>query len=116
MTSSTSNPSIIPNPVTGRGNVLVSGVGLANSYGLVYAVSRAPIKAGKTVATFPYYEDQVFELWVTHTLGSGLVIISQHFATRESNGIVLWENLLPSSIVVDVFPNYEVTLEWLVGI
>jgi hypothetical protein len=35
--------------------------------------------------------------WVTHTLASGLVIINQQ------------------AIVVDVFPNFQLTLEWLKG-
>jgi len=115
ITSSTTSPSHITNPVTGRGNVLAASVGLASSYGLVFAVSLAPAKAGRSVATFPQYEDLAFELWVTHTLASGLVIIDQHEQSNESNGIVLWRDLLPSSVVVDVFPNFELTLEWLIG-
>lgn len=115
MTSSTTSPSAIANPVTGRGNVLAASVGLASSYGVVYAVSLAPIFAGRSVATFPQYEDLAFELWVTHTLASGLVVVNQHVQSAESNGIVLWDNLLPSSCVVDVFPGFEVTIEWLIG-
>src|SRR6266496_3569932 len=115
ITSSTTSPSAITNPVTGRGNVLAASVGLASSFGLVYAVSLAPARAGRSVATFPAYEDLAFELWVTHTLASGLVVITQHVMSSESNGIVLWTNLLPSSCVVDVFPGFELTLEWLIG-
>jgi len=116
ITSSTTSPSAIVNPVTGRGNVLSASVGLASSFGLVYAVSLAPPQAGRSVATFPQYEDLAFELWVTHTLASGLVVITQHVQSRQANGIVLWENLLPSSCLVDVFPNFQLTLEWLIGI
>src|SRR5216684_3511132 len=115
ITSSTSSPSAIVNPVTGRGNVLAASVGIASSFGLVYAVSLAPTFAGRSVATFPQYEDLAFELWVTHMLASGLVVITQHVQSREANGIVIWENLLPSSCIVDVFPFFELTLEWLIG-
>jgi hypothetical protein len=115
MTSSVTNPSLIVNPLTGLGNVLAASVGLATSYGIVYAVSLVPEKAGRTNNTFPTFEDTVFKLWVTHTLASGLVIINQQLESAEQNGIVLWDNLLPSSIVVDVFPNFELSLEWLVG-
>jgi len=116
MTSSTTSPSVIANPVSGRGNVLAASVGLASSYGLVCGVSLVPAQSGRSVATFPQYEDLAFELWVTHTLASGLVIITQHEQIREQNSTVLWEELLPSSCVVDVFPGFQVTLEWLVGI
>jgi hypothetical protein len=115
MTSSVGSPSPIFNPITGLGNVLASSVGLATSYGVVYAVSLVPPFAGKTNNTFPTFEDTAFKLWVTHTLASGLVIINQQVESHEQNGIVLWDNLLPSTIVVDVFPNFELTLEWLVG-
>lgn len=115
MTSSTTSPSVITNPVSGRGNVLTASVGLAASYGLVCAVSLVPPFAGRDLATFPNYEDLAFELWVTHTLASGLVIITQHVQVREQNVTILWDNLLPSSCVVDVFPNFQVTLEWLIG-
>lgn len=116
MTSSTSSPSSLSNPFSGRNNVLASSAGLASSFGLVYAVSAAPAFAGRSVATFPQFEDLAFELWVTHTLSSGLVIITQHVQSSESNGIVLWDNLLPSTCIVDVFPNFQLTLEWLIGI
>ncbi len=116
ITSSTTSPSVIVNPVTGRGNALAASVGLASSHGMVWAVSLSPPKAGRTVATFPDYEDLAFELWVTHTLASGLEVITQHEQHHEANGIVLWENLLPSSCIVDVFPNFELILEWLIGI
>jgi hypothetical protein len=115
ITSSTTSPSAIFNPVTGLGNVLAASVGLASSYGLAWAVSLVPPYSGRTVSTFPTFEDSVFRLWVTHTLASGLVVVTQQLETHEQNGIVLWDNLLPSSIVVDVFPNFELTLEWLVG-
>ena len=116
LTSSTTSPSTISNPVTGRGNVLASSAGLAPSFGIVWAVSFAPPFAGRNVATLPDFEDTVFELWVEHTLSSGLVIVSQRFASKAENGILMWENLLPSSVIVDVFPNFELTLEWLIGI
>jgi hypothetical protein len=116
MTSSVTNPSVIFNPLTGLGNVLTASVGLASSYGIVYAVSLVPPFAGKTNNTFPTFEDTVFRLWVTHTLSSGLVIINQQVESSEQNGIVLWDNLLPSSVVIDVFPNFELTVEWLVGV
>jgi len=115
MTSSTTSPSVIFNPITGRTNVLAASVGLASSYGLVFAVSLAPDRAGRSVASFVQYEDLTFELWVLHTLGSGLVIITQHVQSSESNGIVIYENALPSTVVVDVFPGFELTLEWLIG-
>ncbi len=115
VTSSTSSPSAIANPVTGRGNALAASVGLASSYGLVCAVSYAPPFAGRTVGTLVTYEDPVLELWVTHTLASGLAVVTQHEKFGDQNRIVLWENLLPSSVLVDVWPNYEATLEWLVG-
>jgi hypothetical protein len=117
--SSVTQPSLIPNPVSGRNNVFAASVGPGfrqSAYGVVFAVSLAPAHAGRSVATFPQYEDLAFELWVTHTLASGLVIVTQHEQSKESNGIILFQHLLPSSIVVDVFPHFEVTLEWLVGL
>jgi hypothetical protein len=116
MTSSTTSPSVVANPITGRGNVLAASAGLASSFGIVYAVSLAPPFAGRSVATFVQYEDLALELWVQHTLASGLVICTQHVQTREQNGIILWENLLPSTVLLDVFPNFQVTVEWLVGV
>jgi hypothetical protein len=115
ITSSVTSPSAIANPVTGLNNVLAASVGLASSYGLVWAVSLVPAHSGRTVNTFPTFEDRVFSLWVTHTLASGLVVITQQMETYEQNGIVLWDNLLPSSVVVDVFPHFELTMEWLIG-
>jgi hypothetical protein len=90
ITSSVTSPSVIFNPVSGLGNVLVASAGLASSYGLVYAVSLAPPFAGRTANTFPTFEDMAFRIWVTHTLASGLVVITQQFESREQNGIVLW--------------------------
>lgn len=117
VTSSAASPSHIANPVSGRGNVLSPSTGpLSGSYGLVFAVSLHPAFAGLSVGTFPNFEDVVFELWVTHTLASGLVVITQHEQHREQNGIVLWEELIPSAVVVDVFPGFELTLEWLIGV
>jgi len=115
-TSSTTSPSALANPFTGRGNVLAASAGIASSYGLVYAVSLAPPGAGHSVATIKQYEDLAFELWVTHTLASGLVVVTQHEQAFEANGLFFWEIALPSTVLVDVFPNFEVTLEWLVGI
>ena len=116
MTSSVNNPTPIFNPITGRGNVLTASVGLANSYGIVWAVSLDPPYAGRNVASIPSYEDPVFELWLTYTLSSGLVIIAQHLVSHQANGIMLWDSVLPSSVLLDVFPNFELTVEWLVGI
>ena len=83
---------------------------------IAWAVSFEPPYAGRNVASIPAYEDPVFELWLTYTLQSGLVIIAQHMVTHQGNGIMLWDQVLPSSVLVDVFPNFELTLEWLVGI
>lgn len=115
-TSSTTNPSVITNPLTGLNNILLSTVGLASSFGIVWAVSFAPAHSGHTVNTFKTYEDVAFRAWQLHTLASGLVVISDQFQSSEQNGIHLWNNALPSSIVLDIFPNFELTVEWLVGV
>jgi len=115
ITSSVTNPSPIFNPLTGT-TVLTPSVGLASSFGIVWAVSFAPAQAGQTLGVLPTYEDRVFDLVVTHTLASGLVVVSQRFDTHESNGILFWENLLPSNVTIEVFPHFELTVEWLIGI
>jgi hypothetical protein len=116
ITSSVTNPTVIPNPLSGPSNVLVASVGLASSFGIVWAVSFAPPKAGVTLGVLPTYEDRVIDLIITHELNSGLVVVSQRFDSHESNGILFWEHLLPSAVAIDVFPNYELTVEWLIGI
>ncbi len=122
MTTSTSIPSTIVNPLVGTA-VLSAGPTppgipdpLSVSYGIVWAVSFAPPFAGVTLGALPTYQDRVFDLVVTHTLSSGLVVVTQRFSTHQSNGILFWENLLPSNVLIDVFPNFEVTLEWLIGV
>src|ERR1044072_9191226 len=87
LTSSTTSPSTISNPVTGRG--------------IVWALSFAPAFAGRNVAKLPDFEDTVFELWVEHTLSSGLGIVSQRVASKAENGILMWENRLPSQAMVE---------------
>jgi hypothetical protein len=115
ITSSTTNPTTIPNPLSGS-VVLTASVGLASSFGIVWAVSFAPPKAGVELGVLPRYEDRVLDLVVTHTLSSGLVVVSQRFDSHESNGILFWENLLPTSVALHIFPNYQLTVEWLVGV
>jgi len=113
LTSSVTRPTFIPNPL--RGTVtLEPGAFLIVSYGIVWAVSFAPPQAGVELGVLPTYEDRVFDLVVTHTLDSGLVVVSQRFSTHESNGILFWENLLPTNVTLSIFPNFELTVEWLV--
>jgi hypothetical protein len=115
ITSSTTSPSVIANPLSGN-NVLTSSVGLATSFGVVCAVSLAPAKAGLTLGTIVSYEDPVSVWTVFHTLASGLVVVTQKFVSHEANYILFWDHALPSSVTLDVFPNFEVTVEWLVGV
>ena len=115
ITSSTTSPSSIANPLTGH-NVLSSSVGLASSFGVVCAVSLAPPKAGLTIGTVTDYEDPVSTWTVFHTLASGLVVVTQRDIFHDANYILFWDNLLPSTVIVDVFPNFELTVEWLIGI
>jgi len=115
LTTSTSSPTDIVNPLTGS-TVLAPTAGLAASFGIVWAVSFAPPFAGRTPGLLPIYEDKVFDLIVTHTLASGLVVVTQRFGTHESNGILFWEHLLPSNVLINVFPNFQLIVEWLIGI
>ena len=115
ITSSVASPSAIPNPLSGH-NVLTSSSGPASSFGVVCAVSLAPPKAGLTLGTIISYEDPVSSWTVFHTLASGLVVVTQRFVTHEANYILFWDHALPSTVTLDVFPNFEVTCEWLIGI
>lgn len=115
ITSSVTSPSVIPNPLTGH-NVLTSTVGLATAFGVVCAVSLAPLKAGLTPGTVTDYEDPVSVWTVFHTLASGLVVVTQREVFHDANYILFWDHALPATVIVDVFPNFELTVEWLVGI
>jgi hypothetical protein len=115
MTSSVTNPTPIFNPLTGN-VVLTPSVGIAGSFGFVWAVSRVPPFAGFAIGALPTYEDRVFDLVVTHTLGSGLVVVTDRFSTHESNGLFFWSHALPSNALFSVFPNFELTVEWVIGV
>lgn len=114
ITSSTTNPSTISNPLTGH-NVLSSSVGLASSFGVNCAVSLAPPAAGLTLGTVIDYEDPVSVWTVFHTLASGLVVVTQREVFHDANYLLFWQIALPSNVIVDVFPNFELTVEWLIG-
>jgi len=115
ITSSTTSPSVIPNPLHGH-NVLTASAGLASSFGVVCAVSLVPPAAGRIPGTVIEYEDPVSVWTVFHTLASGLVVVTQRAVFHDANYILFWENALPSTAIIDVFPNFEVTAEWLIGI
>jgi len=115
ITSSTTSPSAITNPLSGH-NVLTSSVGLSSSFGVVCAVSLAPPKAGLTIGTVNEYEDPVSTWTVFHTLASGLVVVTQRDVFADANYILFWQHALPSTVILDVFPNFQVTVEWLIGI
>jgi hypothetical protein len=115
ITSSTTSPSAIANPLSGH-NVLAASVGLASSFGVVCAVSLAPARAGLTLGTLIDYEDPVSTWNVFHTLASGLVVVTQRVVRSDANYIMFWDYLLPTNVIVDVFPGFELTVEWLIGV
>jgi hypothetical protein len=115
ITSSTTSPSAIANPLTGH-NVLAASVGLSSSFGVVCAVSLAPPEAGLTLGTINRYEDPVSVWTVFHTLASGLVVVTQRAVIADANYLLFWDVALPTNVIVDVFPNFELTVEWLVGV
>jgi hypothetical protein len=114
LTSSTTNPSVIANPLSGT-NVLAATVGIASSFGIVWGTT-APPQAGFTVGVLDTFEFRVFDLAVFHTLASGLVVVSQRFQTHESNGILFWENLVPTNVSIEITPGFQLTVEWIIGI
>ena len=115
ITSSTTSPSVIANPLSGH-NVLTASAGLTSSFGVVCAVSLHPAKAGLIPGSVDEYEEPVSVWTVFHTLASGLVVVTQRAVFHDANYILFWENALPSAVILDVFPNFEVTVEWMVGI
>jgi len=115
LTTSVTNPTGIFNPLTGN-VVLTPSVGISASFGFVWAVSSAPPRAGVTLGALPTYEDRVFDLVVTHTLGSGLVVVTDRFSTHESNGLFFWSHALPDAALFSVFPNFELAVEWVIGV
>lgn len=115
ITSSVTSPSAITNPYTGT-NTLAATVGLSSSFGLTWAVHTPPPSAGFRLGTMKVWDDRLLQVVVFHTLASGEVVASQIFESFNDSGILFWENLIPTAVIVDVFPNFSVDFSWLIGI
>jgi hypothetical protein len=115
LTSSTTSPSLMPSPLSGT-NTLNASVGIASSFGMFWTVTAFPPFAGRRLGVIDEFEDLVFDMVVQHTLASGLTVVSQRFQSSDTEGIVLWQNLLPTQVIVKVFPFFELGAAWLIGI
>lgn len=114
ITSSTSSPSTITNPLTGF-NTLAASVGLSSSFGITWAVNTPPPAAGWDNGIIRDWEDRLFQLVVFHTLASGQTVATQQFETHADSGILFWENQLPTSVQIEIFPNFSIDFSWLIG-
>lgn len=102
----------------GNPNILqrVRGPITVDAFGIAWSVTTAPAGAGRRVRLSTDYEDSFMQLGVRYTDLGSHDFYGQLFDQNIDGQYFLWDQPIPTSIDVWVFPNFAVTLYWLVAL
>jgi hypothetical protein len=105
---------------TSSGNVhtltRVRGPINVDAFGISWSVFTAPAAAGRKTRVVTVYEDDFLWLGVRYTNLSGNDFYGQVLEVHEDGLYFLWDQPIPTSIDIWVFPNFAVTMSWLVAL
>jgi len=105
----------------GPGPVLASltrirGAVNVDAYGLAWSVSTAPAGAGRRVRAVTTYEDQFLQIAVLYTELLGNTFFGEVQNVQIDGQYFMWQQPTPTAVDIWIFPNFSVTLYWLVSL
>lgn len=106
--------------LTSTGNVhhltRVRGPVNVDAFGIAWDVFSAPAGGGRTNRVVTSYEDTFIQFGVRYTDLSGHDFYGELANIREDGRYFLWAQALPTAVDVWVFPNFAVTMYWLLAL
>ena len=83
------------------------------AYGVFWTVVTDPPDASRVYGNLLEYGDRFMQIVAEYTLHDGSLVYSQIVDMHIETGVYLFEQLLPSQLLVYIWPGFEVSLTWL---
>ncbi len=87
-----------------------------DAFGITWSVTTAPAAAGRRTRVVTTFEDSFIQLGVRYTDLSGHDFYGQLFDVNQDGQYFMWDQPIPTAIDVWVFPNFAVTMYWLLAL
>ena len=84
-----------------------------DAYGILWSVSAAALGTGSTPGIVTEWDERVVEIACDYILFDGTPAIGQRIATNMDNGIMMFEQLLPFGLDVQVGVPFLVDFFWI---
>jgi hypothetical protein len=109
---SDTSPHALANPYSGSGSL--DPTGAAPAYGIHWSVVGNPAGAGRAARAVTVFEEQVVSLAVQHELADLSTYIGERVLTGDAEGWLLFSSGLPTAVLYDITPGFDVHFDWLV--
>jgi hypothetical protein len=87
-----------------------------DAFGIAWSVTTAPAGAGRQTRLVTNYEDAFMQLGVRYTDLGGHDFYGELFDQHVDGQYFLWNQPIPTAIDVWIFPNFAVTMYWLLAL
>lgn len=87
-----------------------------DAFGITWSVTTVPAQAGRQSRLSTDFEDPFLQLGVRYTDLGGHDFYGQLFNQTVDGQYFLWDQPIPTAVDLWVFPNFGVTMYWLVAL